>query len=91
MSSHYKDRVTRKRQRRKTSEDRIRAQGLEIHRNSRLEAIYIKNDGKTLSMQEILELSSARMENVSIGMLKTSRNGDKKFKQSTKITSRPST
>ena len=42
-------------------------------------------------MQRISESSFTTMKNVSIDMLKTSKNGDRKFKQSIKIASRPST
>ena len=57
--------------------------------NSRLKATKIRGQRKAFYMQRIPESSCARKETIDIDMLVTSRNGDRKIKQSIRITSRP--
>ena len=57
--------------------------------NSRLKATNIIGQRKTFYRQRIPELSRARKKTVEIDILVTSRNGDRKFMQSIRITSRP--
>ena len=57
--------------------------------NSRSKATKIIGQRKALKMQRIPESSCVRRETVDIDILVTSRNGDRKIMQSTKITSRP--
>ena len=57
--------------------------------NSRLKATKIIGQRKAFYRQRIPEFSCARKETVDIDILVTSRNGDRKFMQSIRITSRP--
>ena len=57
--------------------------------NSRLKATMIIGQRKAFYRQRIPESSCARKETVDIDILKTSRNGDRKFMQSIRIMSRP--
>ena len=57
--------------------------------NSRLKAIYIIGQTKAFYRQRVLESSCERKETFEIDILVTSRNGDRKFMQSIRITSRP--
>ena len=57
--------------------------------NSRLKAAKIIGQRKAFYRQRILEFSRARKETVDIDILVTSRNGDRKFMQSIRITCRP--
>ena len=57
--------------------------------NSKLKAIYIIGQRKVLYRQRILESSCSRKETVDIDILETSRNGDRKFIQSIRMTCRP--
>ena len=57
--------------------------------NSRLKATKIKGQRKAFCRQRIPESDSARKETVDIGILVTSRNGDRKIMQSVRITGRP--
>ena len=52
-------------------------------------ATKIIGQGKALHRQRIPESSCVRKETVDIGILVTSRNGDKKIMQSIRLTSRP--
>ena len=56
---------------------------------SRLKATKIIGQRKAICNQRIPESSCARKETVDIDILVTSTNGDKKFIQSIRITSRP--
>ena len=56
--------------------------------NSRLNTIEIIDQRNTFYRQGIPESSCAREETVDIDILVTSRNGDRKIKQSIRITSR---
>ena len=56
--------------------------------NSRLKATKIIGQSKAFYRQRIPESSCARKEIVDIGILVTSRNGDRKIMQSIRITSR---
>ena len=57
--------------------------------NSGLKATKIIGQKKAFYRQRIPEFSCARKETVDIDILVTSRNGDRKILQSTRITSRP--
>ena len=57
--------------------------------NSRLKATKIIGQRKAFYRQRIPEPSCARKETVDIGILVTSRNGDRKITQSIRIMSRP--
>ena len=57
--------------------------------NSRLKATKIIGQRKTFYKQRIPEFSCARKETVDIGILVTSRNGDRKIIQSIRIMSIP--
>ena len=57
--------------------------------NSRLEATKIIGQRKAFYRHRIPESSCARKETVDIGILVTSRSGDRKIMQSIRITSRP--
>ena len=57
--------------------------------NSRLKATKIIGQRKSFYRQRVLESSCARKETVNIGILKTSRNGDRKIMQSIRTTSKP--
>ena len=57
--------------------------------NSRLKAIKIIGQRKAFYRQTIPEPSCARKETIDIDILVTSRNGDRKIMESTRITSRP--
>ena len=56
--------------------------------NSRLKAIYIIGQKKYFYRQKTLESTCARKDAVDIGILVTSRNGDRKIMESIKIMSR---
>ena len=58
--------------------------------NSGLKATKIIGQRKAFYRQRIPEFSCVRKEAVDIDILVTSRNGDRKILQSTRITSRPS-
>ena len=58
--------------------------------NSGLKATKIIGKRKPLQRQRIPEFSHARKETVTINILVTSRNDDRKIMQSIRITSRPS-
>ena len=58
--------------------------------NSGLKATKIIGQRKAFYRQRIPEFSHVREETVDIDILVTSRNGDSKIMQSTRITSRPS-
>ena len=57
--------------------------------NSRLKAAKIIRQRKAFYRQRIPESSCARKETVDIGILVTSRNGDRKIMQSIRMKSRP--
>ena len=57
--------------------------------NSRPKAIQIVGQRKSFDRQRNPEFSNTRKEIVNIDILVTSRNGDRKVKQSIRITSRP--
>ena len=57
--------------------------------NFELKATKIIGQRKAFYRQRIPEFSNARKETVHIGILVTSRNGDRKIMQSVRITSRP--
>ena len=57
--------------------------------NSRLKATKIIGQKKAFQRHRIPESSCARKQTVSIDILVTPRNGDRKIMQSMKITSRP--
>ena len=57
--------------------------------NSRLKATKIIGQTKAFCRHRIPQSSCARKETVDIDILITSRNGDRKIKQSIRITSRP--
>ena len=57
--------------------------------NSRPKAIQIVGQRKSFDRQGNPEFSYTRKETVNIDILVTSRNGDRKVKQSIRITSRP--
>ena len=61
-----------------------------MYGNSRLIATQIIGQRKAFYRQRIPEFRCGRKENVVIGILVTSRNGDRKILQSIRITSRPS-
>ena len=58
--------------------------------NSGLKATKVIGQRKAFYSQRIPEFSHARKETFHIGILVTSRNGDRKIMQSVRITSRPS-
>ena len=57
--------------------------------NSKLKGTKIIGERKTFYRQRIPESTCARKQTVDIDILVTSRNGDRKTKQSIRITSRP--
>ena len=57
--------------------------------NSRLKATKITGQRKAFYGQRIPEFSCARKDTVDIDILVTSRNGDRKFMKSIRITSKP--
>ena len=57
--------------------------------NSKLKATKIIGYRKTFYRQRILEFSFARIETVDIDILITYTNGDRKIRQSIRITSKP--
>ena len=58
--------------------------------NSKLKATKIIGQRKAFYRQRIPESSCARKETVDIDILQTSRNADRKIRQSIRVTSRPS-
>ena len=62
---------------------------LKMSLNSRIKDTKIKGQSKAFYRQRIPETSCMRKETVDIDILVTSRNGDRKFMQYIRITSRP--
>ena len=62
---------------------------LKMSANSRIKASKTIGQRKAFCRQEIPESTCVRKETVDIGILVTSRNGDRKIMQSNRTTSRP--